>query len=356
MMTRANRNSVALAMLVTGIALLAGCSDDSTNPPGGGGGGASLFVVNSLGETIDRISLSTGQVAYNVMATGTAPNDLILDDAAESFWLANSGSNDVWKIDQSTLGIEEPVDLGTNQNPYNLALRADHSVAATNWLSGEVTQIAPNGTITQRFKVGRNPEAIVEMNGRLYVTAVAYDFPSNTYGPGKVYRLNGAGNAIADSAVVPLNPQALIPGPNGTIHVVCTGNYGFYQPAVDGVVRVLNAATLAFVADIPVGHTPGHGLLANGKVYLTTADGKLMKYDAATRVLERDADHSILTGAPGLGALAYDATTQRLYVTGSDYNATNKVYCVDTTTDTLLASWDVGLGPVALALWRAKQE
>ena len=49
-------------------------------------------------------------------------------------------------------------------------------------------------------------------------------------------------------------------------------------------------------------------------------------------------------------------TIEGLYVVGSDYNATNKVYCVDTPADTLVRTWDVGLGPVAIALWRAPGE
>ena len=219
-------------LLAAGVALLGGCGDDASRPPDGTPG-ASLYVLNTLGETIDRISLSTGLVSYNVMATGASPNDLVVNDDA-TLWLANSGSNDVWKVDLTSLSTEKTVDLGVGRNPYNLTRRAAGGVAVTNWLANEVVLIATDGAIVRRVPVGRNPEAVIELGGRLIVTAVAYDFPSNTYGPGKVYALNAAGTALADSATVPLNPQALISGPGGRLHVICTGNYGFYEPAVPG--------------------------------------------------------------------------------------------------------------------------
>ncbi|HEX7880476.1 MAG TPA: hypothetical protein VF720_13765 [Candidatus Eisenbacteria bacterium] len=332
---------------------LVACGDDPVDP--GPVPASALYVVNSLGETLDRIDLETGSVSLAVMPLGNGPNDVVMTDPASAdlaparFWIANSLDNDVWGIDAAQLVPEPVIDLGNNQNPYRLALLPDGRVAVTNWLGGTLALLDPvAGTVDDRRPIGRTPEAVLASGNRVFVTAVGYDLPTGRFGPGKVYALDSSarGAGPADSAIVPTNPQALLIDTQGRLHVICTGNYGGYEPASQGAVRVLNAATLDSVGAIALGATPGAGILVDDQIYLSAYFGGLLRYDANTLAVTRGPDDPILD-TPGLSGLAYDAGRHRLYVSGFEDDL---VYVVDTTADTLVTAWEVGDGPIALGL------
>jgi len=343
------RHHVLLLGGFTAALLLGGCGEES-GPPGPPPA-SSLYVVNSLGETLDRIDLATGSVEHDVLLLGNGPNDLVAESDGARLWVANSADNDVWGIDAVTLDIGPVIDLGSNQNPYRLALLDDGRVAVTNWLDGNLALLDPvGGKVDDRRPIGRTPEAILAGGSRLLVTAVGYDFPTGRFGPGKVYALDARarGAGPVDSATVPTNPQDLLLDAAGRLHVVCTGNYGAYEPATVGAIRVLDAATLDSLGAIELGATPGAAVLAGGHVYVSAFFGGLLKYDAASLDLERGTDDPILD-VPGLSGMAFDAETNRLYVAGFDEDL---VYVIDTTADTLVTAWEVGDGPIALELGR----
>lgn len=328
--------------------LATGCSDDDPVDPGPPPASA-LYVVNSLGETLDRIDLETGAVTLAILPLGNGPNDIAVSGEPTRLWIANSLDNEVWGVDPDQQVPEPVVDVGNNQNPYRLAVLDDGRVAVTNWLGGNLALLDPAaGIVDDSRPIGRTPEAVLSSGHRLFATAVGYDLPTGRFGPGKVYALDIAarGGAPIDSAVVPTNPQALLIDTQGRLHVICTGNYGGYEPASQGAVRVLNATTLDSLGTIELGATPGAGILVNDQVYVSAYFGGLMRYDSRTLEVSRGPANPVLD-APGLSGLAYDAARQRLYVAGFEDDL---VYVVDTTADTLVTAWQVGDGPIALGL------
>lgn len=327
--------------------IFAACGDDPIDP--GPPPASALYVVNSTGETLDRIDLETGAVSLMVMVLGDVPNDIVVTADPPRLWIANSGDNDVWGADPEELVPEPLIDLGNNQNPYRLAVLDDGRLAVTNWLGGTLAFLDPVvGAVDDRRPIGRTPEAVLASDNRVYVTAVGYDLPTGRFGPGKVYALDPSmrGAAPTDSAIVPTNPQALLIDTQGRLHVICTGNYGGYEPSSQGAVRVLNAATLDSLGAIELGATPGAGILVNDQVYVSAYYGGLLRYDARTLVVSRGTANPIID-APGLSGMAYDAARQRLYVAGFEDDL---IYVVDTTADTLVTAWEVGNGPIALGL------
>lgn len=334
--------ALALALAATG------CGKETTRPPGPPPA-AYLLVVNSLGETFDRIDLDTGQVTQGVAATGNAPNDLWVDAARGRAWVANSMDNAVTAYDLATLAPVAAVALGPNSNPWNLAPAPNGRLLVTNWLAGDVAEIdAAAGALLQRIPVGRTPEGILAGSSATFlrVTLVNYDEATHRFGPGQVFTYCPVcQREPAPLVTVGTNPQTLLTGPDGRIHVVCTGNFGGYEPAEWGQVRVLDWPTLGQQDTLRLGGTPDRAQVVGDMVYVSAFFGGLMKYDGRTHAVLRDSTRPILD-APGLGAMAYDAGRKRLYVAGFDDDT---IYVVDTTADTLVTAWPVGDGPVALA-------
>lgn len=334
-------------LLATALVLLGGCGDGETDPPGPPPP-AYLLVLNSLGETLDRIDLDTGVVEYAITPTGNAPNDLLVDAVRNRAWVANSGDNSVAAFDLATLGAGPVALLGPNSNPWALARLTDGGIAVTNWLSGDVAWIDPqSGAVGGRIPVGRAPQALIPAPdpAHLLVTLVQYDFPSGRFGPGLVQPLcPDCGEPRRPAVAVGTNPQTLVLGPDGGIHVVCTGNYGGYAPTRAGEIHILDPTTYAPRDTIALGGSPDRAAVAGNFVYVSALEG-LLKYDGVTHAVINDAAHPILN-ASTLGGLVVDEARHRLYVTGF---TDDLVYVLDTLADTLVTAWEVGDGPVTLA-------
>lgn len=327
--------------------LLPGCGDPQPDPPGPPPP-AYLLVLNTLGETIDRIDPDTGVVEGSVLTVGNAPNDLRVDRSRHRVWVANSGDNSVTSYDLRTLGAGPAARLGPNSNPWSLLLTADGGLFVTNWLAGDVAVINPaDGSVVARLPVGQAPEGLLAAPNpaHILVTLVQYDFPTGRFGPGLLQPLcPNCGEPRRPRVEIGTNPQSLLIGPDGRVHVVCTGNYGGYEPSQAGTVHILDPVSYAPVDTVALGGSPDRAAVAGNFVYVSAVEG-LLKYDGVTHAALNDAAHPVLA-ASTLGGLIVDGARHRLYVTGF---ADDLVYVIDTRADTLVATWPVGDGPVALA-------
>lgn len=343
--------SIGAALLA---ALAFGCGDSAPTPPGPPPP-AYLLVLNSLGETIDRIDLDTGIVSYAIVTTGNAPNDLLVDAARARVWVTNSGDNSVASWDLATLAPGPVAALGPNSNPWALTRLATGALAVSNWLAGDVAFLDPeSGAVTGRLAVGSAPEGLLPAPNpaQLLVTLVQYDYPSGTFGPGLVQPLCPAcGEPRLPAIPVGTNPQTLLRGPDGAIHVVCTGDYGAGTPPRHGAVHVLDPTTFAPLDTIALGGSPDRAAVSGDFIYVSAVEG-LLKYDGRTHRVVNDATHPVI-GVPTLGGIVVDERRHRLYVAGF---TDDLVYVVDTRADTLITAWEVGDGPVALARLEAETD
>lgn len=334
-----------LPLLLLPVAL-PGC-DDAARPGPEEPPARALLVLNSLGATIDRIDLDTGGVEKGLAVVGAAPNDIEPDPESGSVYVSNSGDNDVWRLEASGLLREAVISLGPNSNPYDIELLAGGRIAVTCWLAGEVAFLdGAGGVVERRVPVGRTPQGLLHRYDRTLATVVNLDGTNWTYGTGEVVAIPDGAGAVAARQAVGINPQRILAGPDGRLHVLCTGNYGFNTPARWGEVHVLEPSTLAPADTIRLGGSPGAAVRVGDFIYVAGASGGLMKYDGETHRVLRDASHPILDRSDLWGMVA-DPERQRLYVTCF---SEDRVYAIDTSADTLLNSWEVGDGPVALAL------
>jgi len=141
------------------------------------------------------------------------------------------------------------------------------------------------------------------------------------------------------------NPQIVKVGPDGNLHVVCTGNY----VDIPGRIDVINPGSLQRVISIPLGGSPGSlGFTSQNLAYLGAAGwgglGNVMSYNGLT--------HQILHGSQN--PIEVSSAAMGISITLSD----NILVCCFNTDQLVelnadgdsVTTYNVGDGPQAVAL------
>jgi DNA-binding beta-propeller fold protein YncE len=339
-------------LLTLGLAVLlqAGCGEDdvlrvapvpSPEP--------AVFVVNSLGETLSRILIERGTVVQDALALGSAPNAIVVDPGGELGLVVNSGNNRIDLIDLDQLIIRRSIDLGPGSSPFRLVL-VDGEAYVSNFAANDVARVdLEAGLVVRRIPVGHGPEGLLFVpdegggggQGDLYVATTGYT--SSGYGPGEVFVLSVPADTVRSRIIVGTNPQDLARAPDGTIHVVCTGDYATRE----GRVFVIDPELGTVVDSLEIGGAPAALLvLEDGQGITVGYSGGLRHYGRAGGPA---AEARALPGEVGLSALVHDPVENRLYLSDFDDSL---VHVVDVASDSLVSSYVTGHGPVHLALRR----
>ncbi|MBU1651982.1 hypothetical protein KKA00_07155, partial [bacterium] len=237
------------AMLISMI-LISGCEDDAATGPNTPGINPTAWVVNSIGETLAKVDLVSGQVVTNVIALNSAPNDIVISENLA--YVVNSLSNNVQVIDlngQETIGT---IEILQGIDPYYICLDGQERAFVSNLLTGNVSVLdLVSGTEAGIISTGGIPEGVCVSGDYLYVTDVV-DFLGD-WQPGKVYAYDLETLTLQGTATVGINPQIVKMGPDGKLHVVCTGDYG----ATVGQVDIVDPVTMTVEQSLTLGGTPG---------------------------------------------------------------------------------------------------
>jgi len=255
---------------------------------------------------IARVDLTTGTVTPSVADAGSFPNRIEVGPRGRLAAVANSGSDDVTLVQLRTGNVLGTVSLPPGCNPWGVEI-VGRRVFVTGLLTDEVYEIdAVSMSVVRTVSVGRAPEGMAVSAGRLFVANTGFDFTDFTYDPGTVTVLDLEGLALLDTVPVSLNPQDCLRAPDGTIHVVCTGD--FFQTF--GAVDVLDPehGTVLGSVPVPTGYPGGGAIDRNGGAFLnvtTTSFGsEVWSYDAGTLTLVRDGSDPLLPSFDFFGALA----------------------------------------------------
>ncbi len=238
-------------------------------------GSRAVYCVNGLAETLSAYDPDSGLLYNDVIVTGQVPNAVIPWDG--KLFVVNSMDNSIQVFQEDSYQeLVDPIDLGTNRNPWTLIVDTDsHKGYIPNYLAGSVSVIALDNVdlyndvvVSKEIEdVGLAPEGGCFMNGYVYVGITAYN---GSFGEGKVAVIDTSSDTVvttlsieADgwtSADSGANPQSIIPfpdrGTNGELFVVCTGENG----SDDGEVVVIDvdrsAGTWEIIERIAVGGSP----------------------------------------------------------------------------------------------------
>ncbi len=304
-----------------------------------------VFVVNSRGETLSRILLDQGTVVRDAIALGSVPNAIAFAGDGHRGFVACSGSNRIDVIDLDGLRLLTWIDIGAGSNPYAIAVAGDQAYVSC-FLSDEVVHVnLGTGRVVRRIPLPRSPEGLLlgdESQGTLYVAVTNYAHPTGPFGRGEVAVIDVEADTVRIRLGVGTNPQNLASAPDGTIHVICTGDYG----PREGRVFVIDPEIPAVVDSLDLGGAPGAvAVLADGRGVAAGYYGGLRYYDRRKRSVQPSRALSV----EGLSDVACDRSTGLIYVTQFSDSA---VQVVDPLADSLLATYGVGHGPVALAVRR----
>lgn len=286
------RGSVAtFASLLLAITTLSGVLTSAHSLPPA----RSAYVVGSGDGSITRVDLDTGDVVANLATVGSGANRVaVLDDLTRVF-VANSGSDDVTVFDSLAETVIGTFDLPGGANPW-AATVAGGRLFVTGLQSNSVYEFSlGDGSLLNTIPVGKSPEGMCVVGTKLFVTNTGFDFGTFAYDPGTVSVIDLGTSTVTRTVSTALNPQECFLAPDGTVHVVCTGDFFLTQGQID----VLDPGSETVVDSFAVAGFPGGAALgADGVAYLnvtnTAFGSEIQSYDATTRTLIRDETDPLL--------------------------------------------------------------
>jgi len=255
------------------------------------------YVLNTNGETLSKINLTTGLIENDILTIGTDalsyPNQIVIRDTLA--YAIASGTNEIQVINLNNDQTSYFINTGASSNPYWMdfvddsqllvTLLFEDSLAVVDYISG--------GTIEKCY-VGKSPEGVLIDGELAYVACTGFDWGTYQYDPGVVAVYDIESNTVVDQIAVGANPQYLDRDGSGMIHVVCTGDY-FSQW---GIVYIIDPATASVVDSVHIGGSPGHiSIGPDGTAYLAgagwTEEGYVYSYNSLTGEVYHDESNPI---------------------------------------------------------------
>ncbi len=310
--------------------------------------GQSAWVIGANDGSVTRVELDTGVVHPNVATVGTVANRITADPDGGFALIVCSGTADVHVLDLGTASVTDVWSLPAGSNPWDAEIAGGRAFV-TSLLQDVVFVLDPDdGTLLDTVPVGVAPQGMCVADGRLWVANTGFDFDTFTFGPGSVSVLDPLTLAVLAEIPVHTNPQECTRGPDGRVHVTCTGDFG----GTTGRVDVIDPATDTVVATLPVPAYPGTAALGAPlpAMYLgvttTSFASAVLAYDPFSLAWIADVSAPLLPSFDFYGNLRASATGRLLV---ADFSA--DLLLVETPSapgapDAFL----VGDGPVDLAV------
>lgn len=244
-----------------------------------------ILIVNGLSETLTLIDRAGDSIAQNVLALGLAPNRI--RRAGSSVLLVNSISDDLWVIDPLTFAVTRTVKFPDGDNPWDVVVIDDTLCAVSMLVANNAILVNhATGDTLGRITTGKSPEGMVVAGNNLWIANTGFDFGTFQYDPGTVTVADAHTGAPVATVPVGTNPQSIVRVGDGTLHVLCTGNY-FDR---FGIVYVIDPETASVLDSIPLGGSPGDLIAAPGGINYIAAggwvdSGEVYRYDALLRTV-----------------------------------------------------------------------
>jgi len=302
------------------------------------------YVINSIGETLSKINLLTGQVANDILTLGSDvqcyPNQIVVRDTMA--YVINSGTDEIQLINlntESTLGF---INTGAGSNPYWMAFYDTQYVYVTLLMNNSVIKVdVINNTVLDEVTVGKRPQGIVIHDYKAYIACTGYN-PDWTLDPvGKVAVFDIPGDSVIKEIEVGTNPQYVAVDEFGRVHVVCAGDYF----SVFGRVFVIDTDLEEVTDSLDLGGVPG--LISIGPdniAYMPAAgwsyDPSIFSYNSLTLEIYHDENNPLQIGGNCLMAIPYQDSS--VYAG----NWVNDFVEVIDSAGILLESYALGDGPI----------
>jgi len=301
------------------------------------------FVVNSLAETLSLIDLETGNVTNHITTLGETPNQVAYYDSY--LYVVNSISSDVMKINLTTHQVVHDFLLPIGSNPYNITLYGGYGYV-TGWVSGKVYRLnLSQNTVDGELEVGGFPEGLICHENYLYVTRTNFNPDDYSYGQGKIVKIDLSDFLYVTEYNVGKNPQWISLAPDGSLNIVCTGNY----VDIEGSVYIFEPGAGAIVDSILIGGQPSQlAISSSGVGYLSAGGwvtgGYIYAYDIYSGAIINGPGNPIMVGL-GATAIASDSSG---YIYSCNFGD-DTVSKIDLS-GTVVGTYNMGDGPISIAI------
>ncbi len=296
-------------------------------------------ILNGNDNTLSLVDLATGQSTLNAFTFPGFPGNAAVHGG--KLYVAVSGADLLMVLDASTLDPLDTLRTGVGTNPYAVAVNDAGDVYASLFLTSQVVKFDAGGTEVGRVAVGRAPEGLLLVDGRLYVADSGIRLTDFGYDPGALTVLDAGSLANLGTVPVGLNPQWMH-ATGGELHVICTGNYF----SVFGEIHVVSIAALAPVDTVLLGGSPGYLEIVDGVGYASDYFGGIASYRTSTREVLHSFTDPIAFGGAGYSGMLADGAGH-LYVALYGDDLLVRVQLSDCTPE---ATFPTGDGPSWLAL------
>lgn len=254
------------------------------------------LVLNTIGENVSEVNLTSGAVNGNVATAGLFTNQIRVKDGIA--YVVNSGLNEVQIFNAQTYAALGTIDVGNSTNPWAIEFLEGNEAAVSLLISNEVAIVDVNTQqVLANIPVGTGPEGMIFRDGRLYVTNSGFN--GTGYDPGTVFVIDVSSRTVVDTIDVNINPQALAFDSQGRLIVCTTGDF----VGVSGNIEIVDVQQGSVIQTIPAGTFITNVVVSTSdKVFASTFGAGVLVYDLNSGTFERDSTNP-LPGGPGLDPL-----------------------------------------------------
>ncbi|MFA5570219.1 MAG: T9SS type A sorting domain-containing protein [Sphaerochaetaceae bacterium] len=298
---------------------------------------ASMYVLNTISQTVSKINLEDGSVDNSFAVTGLYPNQLSITE--DYLYVVNSGDNDVQKIDLKNGQTIQRIDVEEYSNPYSIVI-ADGFAYVSGLMTNKVYKIDLNiDKVVDELEVGIAPGNLYIYDKQLYVINTGFQYPDYFQGSFSVIDLENF--TITKSVDTELNPNDITEDDQGRLNVVCSGDYS----DVNGSVTVYDRESLDVIKKLNFNAFLTNIEYANGQVYVGDAfGGGVFVYDAESFEIIHQEDNLFSQGGSALSS--YQGN---LYIADAGDFMSNSTIRVYNNKNELVTSYQTAIGAVSFA-------
>ncbi len=326
------------AMIIASIILMAS-SSFAIDP--------TAYVINTSGESLSKINLTTNQVTNDLLTLGTDiycyPNQIIVRDTMA--YVVLSGTAEIQIINLNTETTVDWIFFPPGSNPFWMAFSSDNFLYTTLMVNNALTKIdLSTDKIVHTEEIGISPEGIIVYDKKAYVAITAYDFDTYTFGQGRVVVYDTEADTIMTdfNIEVGVNPQFLTVDNQGFIHCVCTGDYW----STRGSVYRINPETNSIIDYKEVGGDPSLISISPENIAFISAggwvdDGEVFSYNSINFDIYHDSQNPIYVDSGAMGIVTFEDSTAFACTFG------DRIFRINSQGETI-HTYSMGDGPIHL--------